>query len=46
MFQGNRDSVIMQISQAPSQKVMETGKPFNDASGRKLLKDWYQITRE
>ena len=46
VFQGNRDSVIMQISQAPSQKVMETGKPFNDASGRKLLKDWYQITRE
>lgn len=36
----------MQISQAPSRMVMETGKPFNDASGKKLLEDWYQITRE
>jgi len=46
IFQGQQDSVIMQISQAPSRKVMETGKPFNDASGKKLLQDWYQITRE
>ena len=35
VFQGNQNSIIMQISQAPSKKVMETGKPFNDASGRK-----------
>ncbi len=25
---------------------METGKPFNDISGKKLLNDWYHITRE
>lgn len=46
IFQGQQDSYIMQISQAPSKKVMETGKPFNDMSGKKLLNDWYQITRE
>lgn len=46
IFQGQQNSRIMQISQAPSKKVMETGKPFNDASGQKLLKDWYQISRE
>lgn len=46
IFQGQKDSLIMQISQAPSKKVMETGKPFNDISGKKLLNDWYHITRE
>lgn len=46
IFQGNEHSHIFQIGQAPSRTVMETGKPFNDASGKKLLDDWYQITRE
>lgn len=46
IFQGQINSAIMQIGQAPSRKVMETGKPFNDISGKKLLCDWYQITRE
>ena len=36
IFQGSLDSKIFQISQAPSRRVMETGLPFNDASGKKL----------
>lgn len=43
---GNADARIMQISQAPSRRVHETGKPFNDASGQKLRHDWYGITDE
>lgn len=43
---GNPDAKIMQISQAPSKTVHETGKPFNDASGKKLRSEWYQITDE
>jgi len=43
---GNSNSKIMQISQAPSQKVHETLKPFNDASGRKLRYEWYHINDE
>lgn len=46
IFQGQQDSFIMQISQAPSRKVMETGLPFNDVSGEKLRNEWYQITSE
>lgn len=46
VFQGQRQSHILQISQAPSRKVMETGLPFNDASGRKLKQEWYQISDE
>lgn len=42
----NVDARIMQISQAPSRKVHETGKPFNDASGQKLRHEWYGITDE
>lgn len=38
---GNRNAKIMQISQAPSKTVHETGRPFNDASGRKLRGEWY-----
>lgn len=41
---GSPISRIMQISQAPSKTVYETGKPFNDASGRRLRQEWYQIT--
>ena len=46
IFQGQQDSLIMHISQSPSRKVMETGLPFNDASGEKLRNDWYYLTRE
>ncbi len=35
---------IMHISQAPSKRVHETQKFFNDASGRKLKYEWYEIT--
>ena len=41
IFQGSLDSKIFQISQAPSRRVMETGLPFNDASGKKLKQEWY-----
>lgn len=43
---GNFHSKIMQISQAPSYTVHNTGKPFNDASGRRLRSEWYNITDE
>lgn len=43
---GNHNAKIMQISQAPSKSVHETGKPFNDASGRKLRGEWYHISDE
>ena len=43
IFNGCADSKIMQISQAPSLLVHETGKPFNDLSGRRLREKWYQI---
>ena len=40
---GNLSAPILQISQAPSKKVHETGIPFNDPSGVTLRRDWYQI---
>lgn len=43
---GNHRAKIMQIGQAPSKSVHETGKPFNDASGRKLRQEWYHISEE
>jgi len=43
---GNPQSKIMQISQAPSRTVHNTGKPFNDASGRRLRSEWYKISDE
>ncbi len=46
IYQGNAHSKILQISQAPSKTVMETNKPFNDASGKKLKQEWYQIDDE
>jgi len=46
VFQGQKDSRIMQISQAPSLLVHETGRPFNDLSGRRLRGEWYQISDE
>lgn len=41
---GNPGAPILQVSQAPGRKVHETGIPFNDASGRRLRQNWYQIS--
>lgn len=41
---GNPGAPILQVSQAPGKKVHETGIPFNDASGRRLRQNWYQIS--
>lgn len=46
VFFGSYNSKIVQISQAPSKTVHETSRPFNDASGKKLRNDWYQISDE
>lgn len=43
---GKKQAKIVQISQAPSQQVHKSGKPFTDMSGKKLKYDWYQITDE
>lgn len=43
---GNSHAKIMQISQAPSRSVHNTGRPFNDASGKRLRSEWYKITDE
>ena len=43
IFQGTQDANIMQISQAPSIHVHNSGLPFHDASGKKLRREWYQI---
>ncbi len=39
---GNPNAKIVQISQAPSKNVNETGRPFDDQSGRRL-REWYGI---
>lgn len=41
---GNPQAKIMQISQAPSRTVHNTGKPFDDASGKRLRSEWYKIS--
>jgi len=41
---GNPNARIMQISQAPSRRVHETGLPFNDSSGKRLREEWYGIS--
>ena len=46
IIMGNVNSKIIQISQAPSQNVHNTLKPFDDASGRKLRNEWYKIPDE
>ncbi|HIT90020.1 MAG TPA: uracil-DNA glycosylase family protein [Candidatus Merdenecus merdavium] len=46
IIQGHYNAKIMQISQAPSKSVHETGKPFHDASGRRLRQEWYRISDE
>lgn len=40
---GNANAKIMHISQAPSLKVHNTLRPFDDASGKKLRDEWYHI---
>jgi uracil-DNA glycosylase family 4 len=40
---GNENSKIDQISQAPSRNVHLTGKPFDDSTGKRLIKEWYKI---
>lgn len=44
VFQGSTVAPILQVSQAPSLTVSRTGRPFDDASGRRLRGEWYQIT--
>lgn len=44
VVQGKTRSKIFQVGQAPSKTVHETGKPFNDQSGKKLKGQWYGIT--
>ena len=39
IFQGAQDANIMQISQAPSIHVHNSGLPFHDASGKKLRRN-------
>ncbi len=46
VFWGNQNSKIVQISQAPSNNVHSTMKPFTDMSGKTLKYEWYQITDE
>lgn len=46
VFGGHKNAKIVQISQAPSKNVHKTSKSFNDASGRKLRKEWYKISDE
>lgn len=40
---GKKNSKIVQISQAPSNNVSKTLKPFTDMSGKTLKYEWYQI---
>lgn len=46
IFWGKQNSKIVQISQAPSNNVHKSMKPFTDMSGKTLKYDWYQITDE
>ena len=44
IFWGKKNSKIVQISQAPSNNVHNSLKPFTDMSGKILKQDWYQIS--
>lgn len=44
IFWGKQNSKIVQISQAPSNNVHKSMKPFTDMSGKTLKYEWYQIT--
>ncbi len=45
VYQMSEKACILIIGQAPGRKVMETGIPFNDQSGRKLM-SWMGIDRD
>ena len=45
VFQVSKDARILIIGQAPGRKVEETGIPFNDKSGEKLI-SWMGIDRQ
>lgn len=44
IFWGKQNSKIVQISQALSNNVHKSMKPFTDMSGKTLKYEWYQIT--
>lgn len=46
IFWGEENSKIAQISQAPSNRVNTTGKPFTDKSGENLIYKWYELTSD
>lgn len=46
VFWGQKNSKIVQISQAPSNTVHMQMKPFTDMSGKTLKYEWYQISDE
>lgn len=41
---GEKNSKIVQISQAPSRSVHESSCPFTDQSGKTLKYEWYKIS--
>jgi uracil-DNA glycosylase family 4 len=41
-----KSAKIVQVSQQPSKSASESGIPFSDASGRKLIDEWYKIPRD
>jgi len=43
---GNSGAKVVQVSQAPSVHVHNTGRSFNDISGRRLRNEWYEISEE
>ncbi|KID55962.1 hypothetical protein JF50_16680 [Pseudoalteromonas luteoviolacea] len=45
VVQGSANARILIAGQAPSMTVHKTGKPFNDASGKKL-RDWLGVTEQ
>lgn len=40
---GNPGAKIVHIGQAPGLKVHNSGRPFDDASGRRLRNEWYGV---
>ena len=44
VFWGKQNSKIVQISQAPSNNVHNSMKPFTDISGKTLKYEWYHIS--
>lgn len=46
IFWGKQNSKIVQISQAPSNNVNKSKKPFTDMSGKTLKYEWYKMSDE